>query len=199
MREQRYAQANDHRVLAGAMRKWTRHLEANRDKGHHALIIAARIDQRLLQRYLRTWAQRLEADRRLQRRAQKAYEVTLNMKVLIQWRTKIKAHSKAMREAKLVHKLFLERIVWKRWREKAEQRYREKKLETVTKNQMRQVLQVWVSKTKSRRALRRKAEVVMMALQTVRVLFFIPNTELIVDIASPESCSRAVDTACRIS
>jgi hypothetical protein len=142
-------------------------MERHRNKERNALIIAARIDQRLLQSHLTVWAQRFASRKRLERRSQRAYEVTLKAKVLIGWKQKMRVHTKALKEAKLVHRLFLQRTALQMWREVVEERTREKRLQIFLRKRMGDALRIWANKTKLRRTLRRKGDVMAMAVQTV--------------------------------
>jgi hypothetical protein len=142
-------------------------MDGHRDKERNALIIEARIDQRLLQSHLTAWAQRFASRKRLERRSQRAYEVNLKAKVLISWKHKMRAHNKTLKEAKLVHRLFLQRTALQRWQELVQQRSREKRLQLLHRKQMEDALRIWANKTKMRRALQRKGDVVAMAVQTV--------------------------------
>jgi protein SFI1 len=158
---------NSSRVLAAALQRWKLRVERLRDKERDALSIAARIDQRLLQSHITIWAQHFASRKRLERRSQRAYEVTLKAKALISWKHKMRAHTKTLKEAKLVHRLFLQRMAMQRWREMVEQRSRERRLQILFGKRMGDALRIWANKTKLRRTLRRKGDVVAMAVQTV--------------------------------
>jgi hypothetical protein len=158
---------NGRRVLAAALQRWKLRVEGHRDQERNALSIAARIDQRLLQSHITAWAQRFASRKRLERRSQRAYEVTLKAKVLISWKHKMRAHTKSLKEAKLVHRLFLQRTAMQRWREVAVQRSREKRLQILVRKRMGDALRIWANKTNLRKTLQRKGDVVTMAVQTV--------------------------------
>lgn len=169
-RQQLYTRNNEHRVLKIAIQMWTRRMQKNQEQEHTALLFTKRVVEKgVLSRHLHTWVQQYVFRRRLERRAQRAYEVTLRAKALVQWKTAMWQHAKAAKEAKLAYRIFLERRVWWRWRQLAEGRTREKKLAMLATKRLGQAFHLWRSKAKLHKSLRRKGEVVMMTEQTVNL------------------------------
>lgn len=149
------------------LRKWVERIQENRAKESLASQFSSRADKRLASQYLGTWAKHLARRKKLERRAQRAFEATVKAKALIQWRGALWAHVKQAKQAKLARRLFLTRMAWRRWREVVEERRREKRRLEVDRKVMKRVLDTWVERTRVQKMLKRKGDVVKMANETV--------------------------------
>ena len=128
---------------------------------------SSEVDKHLVARHLGIWADRLARRRKLERRAQRAFEATVKAKALIQWRSVIWAHAKQVKQAKLVRRLFLMRLAWKRWRDVVEARRWEQNRVKMERKVLKRALDAWRERARIQRGLRRKGEVVRMANEAV--------------------------------
>jgi protein SFI1 len=166
-RQKRCEALRDQRLKAKALRLWVERVQANRVKENLAVQFSSRVDKHLASRYLSIWTDRLARRRKLERRAQRAFEATVKAKALIQWRSVMCDHAKQVKQAKLVRRLFLTRLAWKRWRDVVEARRWEQSRVKMERKVLKRALDAWKERARMQKSLRRKGEVVRMAAESV--------------------------------
>lgn len=177
-RLRRYEALKRQQQKASVLRSWIQRVQANRAKEDLAMGFSNRVDTRLTTQFLGAWVNRIATRKRIERRAQKAFEATVKAKALIQWRSVIWVHAKNAKQAKLAQRLFLTRATWKKWRDILETRRREERKGVLERKVLKKVLDTWKGKSRLQRNLRRMEEVVRMAQETVSRYASLMNVRL---------------------
>ncbi|KIM30161.1 hypothetical protein M408DRAFT_294465 [Serendipita vermifera MAFF 305830] len=162
-RLQRYEALRQQRQKISVLRLWIRRVQDNHAKEDLALQFSRKVDKNLASQYLRAWTGRLAARRRLERRAQRAFEATAKAKALIQWRGVMWVHAKQVKQAKLARRLFLTRLAWGKWKEVIDARRREERKGALERKVLKKAWDAWKDKARSQKHLRRMEDVVRMA------------------------------------